>query len=66
MQKTKKEVKYMSERDRLEKAANLYITARKALKKIDKKKEPERYERCCDLIGISAMILQRHGVTITL
>jgi hypothetical protein len=56
----------MSERDRLEKAANLYIAARKALKKIDKKKEPEKYEKCCSLIGICAMILQRHGVTITL
>ena len=56
----------MSKRDRLSQVANLYITARKALKKIDKKKEPEKYEKCCDLIGISAMILQRHGVTITL
>lgn len=56
----------MSERDRLEKTANLYIVARKAIKKIDKKKEPEKYEKCCDLIGVTAMILQRHGVTITL
>ena len=56
----------MSKRDRLSQVANLYIAARKAIKKIDKKKEPEKYEKCCDLIGVTAMILQRHGVTITL
>lgn len=56
----------MTKRERIEKTANLYVEARKALKSIDKKKEPERYDKCLDIIAVSELILRRNGVTITL
>lgn len=56
----------MMTRERLERVANMYIIANKTLKTLDKKKSPERYESCLELIATAGLILRRHGVTITL
>jgi hypothetical protein len=56
----------MTQYERLEKAANMYIIARKALKEIDKAKEPDRYDRYLEIAGITALILRKNGVSIHL
>lgn len=56
----------MTDYKRLERVANLYIVSYRELKKINKEKEPERYDCCLQLVGTAAMILRRNGIDIKL
>jgi hypothetical protein len=52
--------------EKLEKVANIYIVSYRELKKIDKKREPERYDQILQLVGTAALILRKNGVSIRL
>lgn len=56
----------MTKKERLIHIANLYVSASKRLKTIDKKMFPETYKKCSETIITCELILMKHGVKITL